>query len=328
MAKKVVTTLTINKTRVDISSPQKLLYPTMTKKEVVDYYVAISKYMLPFTKGRPIAIQRYPDGIHESSFFQKQAQDYYPDYLNRVLVLADDNPETENVTVENAQSLAYLANLGGIVIHTWQSRQGNLEYPDQMIWDLDPPEGAGFEMVATAARLIKHLLEEMGFEPWLKTSGSKGLHLALPIKPLYHYVEIKKFMLRTAIFLAAKVPELFTTELTIAKRKGRIFIDHLRNQYGHTAACAYSLRAKDGAPVSAPITWDRIEDPAFNSQTITAKVLMECLPTYKCPWATFYEKPFDLVKAYQMLDKWAPIEVKKPKKKATSKPKVPKEKEA
>jgi bifunctional non-homologous end joining protein LigD len=273
-----------------ISNPEKILFPggNITKKEFVEYYDWIWPIMQDYIKDRPVSLERYPDGIDHESFYQKETPAYYPSYVKRAIV-EDDHKTMRYAMINNRQSIDYIANMASIPIHTWQSRLKTLEYPDQVIWDLDPSDD-DFKKVRIGAKLLKYFLEELGLQPWLKFTGSKGVHITVPLEAEYDYAAIKAFSGSVATFMASKLPELFTIELRKSKRHGRIFVDYLRNQFGHTAAAPYSVRALQGAPVAAPITWDELDDKRMNPQSFNIRNIRQRLEEKGDLWKGIYKQ--------------------------------------
>lgn len=277
--------------KFEISNPGKILFPQskITKKEVVDYYTLAWPFMKPHLKDRPVSLQRYPEGINGESFFQKEVPHYFPDYIDRTNVNQPDEVVKEDAIINNLDSLIYIVNLASIPIHTWQSRRDKLDYPDQVIWDLDPSV-EDFESVRTGAKLLKYMLEELGLQVWLKSSGSKGLHLTVPVKPEFTFTEVKEFTRSVSEYMAAKIPQLFTTEIRKNKRNGKILIDFLRNGYGHTAVVPYSVRPIEKAPVAAPITWEELEDKKFHPQYFNIRNMPARFEEVGDLWKGFYSK--------------------------------------
>src|ERR1051326_3952198 len=221
---------------IAISNPEKILYPesVIRKEEIIEYYDKVSKYVLPFLKDRPVSLQRYPNGINGETFFQKSVPEYYPEFIKRVAVI-DSEGEKQHGIINGRKALIYIANTAALHIHTWQSSTKKLEYPDQIIWDLDPSDES-FEKVRIAARLLKYFLEEkLDLHPYLKTTGSKGVHILVPVERKYTYDEIKTFTREVGEYMTRAVPQLFTMEIRKIKRGKKVLIDYLRNQYGHTA---------------------------------------------------------------------------------------------
>ena len=243
---------------ITISNPGKMLFPEkgITKGDLVAYYDKIAQYMLPYLKNRPITLQRFPDGIHKPGFFQKHAQDYFPDYIERIDVKTKDG-RAEEILINNKKSLIYLANQSAITFHTWLSSKGSLEFPDKVIFDLDPSD-RDFGKLKKGARLLKKALEDRGIHPSLITSGKKGLHIFYTIRPEKEFDLVRKEALELAESLVKASPGLFTLEIRKKKRGDRIFLDTLRNGYGQTGVCPFSLRPIESAGVATPLEWKEL----------------------------------------------------------------------
>jgi bifunctional non-homologous end joining protein LigD len=242
----------------EISNPDKILFPDgFTKADLVGYYETMSGAMAPHVVERPLTLHRFPDGIQAKGFMQKNAPAYFPDSIERVEV-----PKRDGVTVypvlKDGGPIPYLANLGTITFHVWTSRRPHLDRPDRLIFDLDPPEG-GWEDAGRAARLVRDWLGEIGLDAGLMTTGSKGYHVVVSITPDHGYDVVAPFAQAGAALLAHRHPDLLTDEFRIAARRGRVFVDWLRNQQGQTGVAAWSVRARPGAPVATPIEWNELE---------------------------------------------------------------------
>ena len=263
---------------IEVGHAEKILFPEtgITKQQLIDYYIAAAPYMLPHLHGRPISMQRFPDGISHEGFYQKSAPEYYPSFIKRIKIKLDGAVKLF-ITVENISTLAYLATQADIPVHTWLSRRGKLNYPDTVIWDLDPSKN-DFEMVREGAFMLKEQLESAGLNPFVKTTGSRGVHILVPVKANKAFLKVRNFARKIAEEMVVKEPKVFTTETRKAKRDGKIFIDYLRNGYGQTAAAPYSVRALEGAPVAAPLTWKELENNKINPQTFT---ILNILPRLK-----------------------------------------------
>ncbi len=285
----------MNENKVLISNPDKVLYPGsgISKKEIVAYYELTGPYMLPFVEDRPLTTQRYPNGIDEENFYQKEAPEYFPGFIKRLKVKEKETESKEYITVNNITSLLYLANHAALVLHVWQSRKGSIRKPDQIMWDLDPSD-EDFEKVRKGALLMKAFLQKLELEPFIKTTGSRGLHLVIPIKNTITYTRAKKFTSDVAEVMARNYPDLFTTEFMKKNRGHRVFIDYLRNQYGHTAVAPYSLRAKENAPAATPIHWDELNDKRLDSQAFKLSNMPDRLKEAGDVWKDFYKKPQEL----------------------------------
>ncbi|HWC43305.1 MAG TPA: non-homologous end-joining DNA ligase [Actinomycetota bacterium] len=251
--------------RVRVTHPEKVLFPDdgITKGELVDYYLTVAPRMLPLVSGRPVTMQRFPDGIGKGGFLQKQIGRHFPDWIDRVTA---PNRRTRQATVREEvtypvcrtpDDLAYLANQGCLTPHVWLSRAPDIHHPDQLVFDLDPAsEDLG--VLRAAAAGLRGLLEELGLAAFLKSSGSRGLHVVVPLVPAADTDTVKLFSIAAAEALAARHPGDFTTESRIANRDGRLYLDIGRNGYAQTMAAPYAVRALPGAPVSMPLDWSEL----------------------------------------------------------------------
>jgi bifunctional non-homologous end joining protein LigD len=242
-----------------ITHPDKVLFPegAIRKGELAGYYEAIAPLMLPHIRSRPVTMERYPRGIGEKGFMQKDVSRGFPDWLERVEV-PKRRGTVRHPIVTDARSLVWLANQNCITPHVWTSRAPDLYRPDLCVFDLDPPGEVG-EALRAAALALRDLLGELGLACWVKTSGSKGFHIAVPLDGALGFDEVARFAHRVAARLVERDPIHLTQEFLKADRGGRILIDTGRNGYSATFAAAYAVRARPGAPVSAPCTWQEIE---------------------------------------------------------------------
>lgn len=243
---------------ITITHPARVVYPDVgvTKLEVAMYYERLAERMLPHVRGRPLSVLRCPAGIGEC-FFQKHAQGAFPEPV-RSIAVREKKAEASYIGVDSVEGIVTLVQFGVIEIHPWGARGDDLERPDTMVFDLDPGEGVAFEKIKECARTIRELLRTLGFEPFLKTSGGKGLHVVVPLEPASGWDEVSAFARAIAEFLAAQESASYTASMSKAKRPGRIFIDYLRNTRGATSVAPYSLRARAKAPVSMPIAWEEL----------------------------------------------------------------------
>jgi bifunctional non-homologous end joining protein LigD len=244
---------------VEISNPDKVMYPAdgYTKADVVGYYEQVAEAMVPHLEGRPLTLQRYPNGIHGDGFMQKNASSHFPDTIERVEV-PKEGGTTNHPLIDSAADLMYLANQGTITFHIWTSRLPDLERPDRLVLDLDPPEGGG--PPRDAARVARAVMEEVGLSSGLMTTGSSGFHVVAPIRPDLEFEAVGHLSRLLAGVVSARIPQEATTEFLKKNRKGRVFVDWLRNRWAQSAVCPWSLRPLDGAPVAMPIDWDELED--------------------------------------------------------------------
>jgi len=275
--------------RVTVTHPDKVLFPDdgITKGEVVDYYRTVAPRMLPLISGRPVTMQRFPDGIGKGGFLQKQIGRHFPDWIERVTA---PNRRTRQATVREevtypvcrtADDLAYLANQGCLTPHVWLSRAPDIHHPDQLVFDLDPASD-DLGVLRAAAAGLRGLLGELGLAAFLKSSGSRGLHVVVPLVPAAETDTVKLFSIAVAEALAARHPDDFTTEGRIANRDGRLYLDIGRNGYAQTMAAPYAVRALPGAPVSVPLEWSELE--AFVPGRHTLHTIGERLAAPD-PWA-------------------------------------------
>jgi bifunctional non-homologous end joining protein LigD len=244
---------------VVVTNPDKVLWPDrgFTKSDLIDYYDAVADCLLPLIAGRPLVLDRYPDGIEGKSFFQKNAPDFVPEWIRTEWIERDDGTGNNYFIVEQAETLRYLANLASIPLHVWASRVGSLTSPDWCILDLDP-KGAPFSSVVTIARAIRELCDEMGLPSYPKTSGRTGLHVLIPMGPPLGYDHQKLLGALVAQVVESRHPEIATTVRTPARRAGKVYIDHLQNGMGKLIVAPYSVRPVPLATVSTPLRWSEV----------------------------------------------------------------------
>jgi bifunctional non-homologous end joining protein LigD len=275
--------------RVQVTHPEKVLFPDdgITKGELVAYYRTVAPRMLPLIGGRPVTMQRFPDGIGKGGFLQKQVGRHFPDWIERVTA---PNRRTRQATVReqvtyvvcrHPDDLAYLANQGCVTPHVWLSRTPDIHHPDQMVFDLDPASD-DLGVLRAAASSLRGLLEELGLAAYLKSSGSRGLHVVVPLVPAADTDSVKVFSIAVAEALAARHPDDFTTEARIANRHGRLYLDIGRNGYAQTMAAPYAVRARPGAPVSVPLDWSELDGFQPGQHTIRGIADRLAAPD---PWA-------------------------------------------
>lgn len=255
----------------------------LTKADVADYYRQAAPAMLRHLAGRPVVMQRFPDGIDEYGFFHKDVPDYFPDWVERTSVAKREGGSLQHVVCSNAATLVYLANQGCITLHQWLSRTGALEKPDLLVIDLDPPEGE-FVLAVRAAGLTRELLEELGLCPYVKTTGGKGLHVVVPLDAKLDYQQVRGFAAGVAEVLAVHDPDRLTTEFRVAKRRGRLYLDIGRNAYGQHVVAPYSLRPRQGAPVATPLDWEECSE-SLDPRQFTPAAVLERLEQRGDPWS-------------------------------------------
>jgi len=291
---------------IEISRRDKLFFPDagLTKGDVVDYYAQVAEVMVPHIRQYPVSMLRYPDGLAGEGFYHKDTPDYFPDWIRRVTVPKREGGSLEAPVVDSAAALVYLANQACLTPHLWLSRADDLERPDRVILDLDPPEdGHGFDMVREAALDLRLLLEEVGLSPWVMTTGSKGLHVVAPLRRERDFDEVRGFAHDLAELLAARRPDVYTIEQRKNKRAGRLFLDVLRNAYGATAVAPYAVRARPGAPVATPLDWSEVQDAGLGPRNWTIENLFRRLGQKRDPWRDMMRHARSLDEPRRQLDR-------------------------
>jgi DNA ligase D-like protein (predicted polymerase)/DNA ligase D-like protein (predicted ligase)/DNA ligase D-like protein (predicted 3'-phosphoesterase) len=252
--------VTVGEHTLTLSNLKKTLYPDdgLTKAEVIEYYLNISPAMLPHIQGRPLTLLRYPDGINEEHFFQKDAPRWKPDWIDFVTLGKDE--ENDYMIADEPAALAWLANLASLELHQMHGRRPHFNQPDYMAFDLDPPDDSGFKSVADLALNLKEHIASFGYHPFVKTSGGKGLHIVAPLKPQWEMSAVFEAAKAVARAYVQEHEDETTLQFKKEERKGRIFIDIYRNRTHQIMASPYSLRGRPGAPVSMPLRWDELPD--------------------------------------------------------------------
>jgi len=284
--------------KIKISNPDKILFPDIdfNKSDLVDYYAGISRYMLRHLKDRPINMKRAPDGVAGESFYQQSAGNYFPSWVDKVEVIKKDGEKIIHVVCNDKKTLVFMSNLACITIHIWLSRTDNIKYPDKMIFDLDPPRDGGFDQVRTGALRLKEYFDKYSIESFVMTTGSKGLHVVIPIKPKYGFDIVRGYARRVGEQLSQRYPGSFTVEQSREKRKGRLFMDYMRNSYGITSVCPYSIRLFPEAPVAVPLDWKELEDNNVGARSWTVKNIFRRLGHRDDPWKGIYRHRIDIGK--------------------------------
>ena len=241
-----------------LTNLDKIYWPKekITKGELLSYYEKMAPWILPYLKDRPESLRRYPNGIEGETFFQKNLQDH-PKWIKTVMIPSKDK-EVNYLLIQNEESLLFASNLGCIELHPFFSRVKKIHNPDFVIFDLDP-KGASFDKVIHVAQTIHEILEALDVPSYCKTSGATGLHIAVPLGSKYTYQEAKEFAEQVAELVVQRLPKIATVERSIAKRKGKVYVDCQQNNLGQTLAAPYSVRARPGAPVSTPLQWKEVK---------------------------------------------------------------------
>jgi len=274
-----------------ISHPDKVMFPDcgITKGELAGYYELVAPLMVPHLAGRPVTLERFHKGIGEKGFFQKNVSKGAPDWLERVAV-----PKTDGVVnyavVTDARGLMWLANQNCITPHVWTSRVPELFHPDLCVFDLDPLEDDPAVLRAMAL-LLRDLLAELGCTSWVKTSGSKGFHIVVPLDGSADCGHVARFAHAVGKAIVARAPAHLTQEFYKTDRGGRILVDTGRNEFGATYAAAYAVRPKPNAPVSAPCTWDEVENGEAGPQSFTLRTMARRIDAVGDVWSSLFRAP-------------------------------------
>jgi bifunctional non-homologous end joining protein LigD len=287
-----------------ITHPEKILFPGdgITKGELASYYEMIAPVMLPHLRRRPVTMERYHRGIASPGFFQKDVSKGFPDWLERVEVPKKDGT-VHHPIANDTRSLLWLANQNSITIHVWPSRTPNLYNPDICIFDLDPSRDDELEPLRAAALNLRGLLAELGLPSWIKTSGSKGFHIAVPLDGKSDFGTVARFAHAVGTLMVNRHPEELTQEFHKVDRGGRILVDTGRNGYSATYAATYTVRAKAGAPVSAPCTWEELERGEVGPRTFTLRGMGQRIADVGDLWADLLRKKRSLRRPIDRLKK-------------------------
>lgn len=269
---------------VEVSNADKVLFPgeRITKGKVIEYYHRIADRMLPLVDRRPLALRRFPDGIDQEGFFQKQAPEYFPGWIDTATLEREGGGSVDHVVASAAATLVYAADQGVIEIHTLLAPADRPRRPDQLILDLDPPDDA---TVVPGTRAIRSVLEGLGVTGFVKSSGSRGVHVLLGLDGSAGFDESRHVARRLAERIAREDPDALTAEVSKGARGGRIFVDWLRNAYAQHAVAPFSLRARPGAPVAVPLDWGEATSSTFAPREFTIGNLFRRLAHKEDPWA-------------------------------------------
>jgi bifunctional non-homologous end joining protein LigD len=290
---------------VALTNPDRIVFPDcgITKREVIGYYEAVADLMVPELRDRALSMERFTKGIDAGGFFQKHAQKHYPAWIERKRL--GTKTIVEYPICNSAAALVYFANQGGVAFHIWTSRTATPDQPDEIVFDLDPPDGAAFALVREVAHVLHDLLDELDLPAFVKTTGSKGLHVVVPIAAKASYAQVHTLVGSITRLICGRYPDLVTTEFHKVDRKGRLFFDTGRNVLGATYVAPYSLRGKPGAPISAPLTWSELDDPALRPDGIRLRDFADRRAATGDPWFGFRAHAGSVTKATTKLAKLA-----------------------
>ena len=255
------TTLRISDREIALSRPDKELFPAdhLTKRDMIDYYRSVADVMIPHLAGRPLVMRRFPDGIDADGFIQQEASRHFPDWLNIAETPRRDGPGTvDHVVCDDAATLVYLANQATVEFHPWLSTTRDLERPDRLVIDIDPPQGTDVATLRRVARSLGDLFGSVGLTPFVQATGGRGFHVVAALDGSEDYEFVRTLARDMADHLAEQDPDLLTTAPRKERRGDRIFLDVNRNAYGQTSVAPYSLRSRPGAPVATPLDWSEL----------------------------------------------------------------------
>jgi bifunctional non-homologous end joining protein LigD len=280
---------------VRLTSPDRVLYAEqgITKRDLASYYEEVREWILPHLADRPLTLIRCPRGQEQSCFVQRHAQEGVPEAVKRVEV----EGEEPYLRVDGLPGLITLVQLGVLELHTWGARRDRLERPDRMILDLDPDPALPWERVVEAAQEVRDRLEKLGLESFVKTTGGKGLHVVVPLVRRSTWEEVREFARALAEDLSRRAPERYLAEASKEERAGKIYLDYLRNAWSASAIAAFSTRARPGAPVSVPLSWEEL-DSKLRPGDFTVKTVPRRLAELSTdPWEGFARTRQGLTKA-------------------------------
>jgi len=290
-----------------ITHPEKVLFPDdgITKGELAAYYRDIADVMVPHMRARPVTMERYPSGIGAKGFMHKNVSKGFPDWLERIEARKKDGTVNYPI-VRDARSLLWLANQNCITPHVWPSRAPKLYQPDICVFDLDPSRDDEPDVLRRSALAVRDLLRDVGLPSWVKTTGSKGFHIVVPLDANAGFGDVSRFVSLVATILIARHPDTLTQEFSKVDRKGRILLDIGRNGYSATFAAAYAVRPKPGAPISAPCTWEEVEQGAVGPRSFVLRGMAERVAAVGDLWSDLRERRYSLRRPTEALRKLCP----------------------
>lgn len=273
---------------VEITHPDRVLFPddNITKQDLADYYDSVAATMLPHLKGRAVTVQRFTRGIGETGFVQQDFADTLPEWMPGVEV-AKEGGTLVHPLVERPEALRWLANQSCITLHIWQSRKDRLHHPDRLVFDLDPSD-TDFAVVRATAHAMADVLDELGLARYVQTTGSRGLHVVVPLRPEADFDTARQFARDVAEVVVADDDAHRTAEARKDKRGDRVYLDIMRNAYAQTAVAPYSVRVRPTAPVATPLEWDELDTRGLRADQFTIRDLPKRLADEGDPWAHMY----------------------------------------
>lgn len=288
---------------IQVSNRDKVLFPSdgLTKGDLIDYYLSMADVLIPHLERYGVTMHRFPDGLEGEDFVQKSAGNF-PDWIRTVTIPRRRGGSFQAPIVDSKATLAYLANQAVITLHPYLSRADDLEHPDKMIFDLDPPEDSrDYEAARQSVLDLRNVLTELDLMTWVQTTGSKGYHVVVPLDRKLEFDDVRQFAHDVALLLVRRHPERYTVQQRKEKRQGRVFVDTLRNAYGATAVAPYTVRALPGAPVATPIEWDEVEQGA-EPQDWALKSILNRLAQREDPWTDMLRHARSLTSRREQLE--------------------------
>ncbi|MFW5995991.1 MAG: non-homologous end-joining DNA ligase [Halanaerobiaceae bacterium] len=282
--------ITVNKNKVAVTNLEKILWPETgyCKHDLIDYYIKVYPMIKNYLKNRPLALRMYPDGIHGKNFFLKNCPSSAPDWLSTEKMLASNTGKTINwVLINKLEDLIWVANRASIELHGWFSLLNKPDNPDYAVFDLDPGEKIGFQMVVLAAKTITEILDNLKLVYGVKTSGKTGIHVYIPLDCSLTFSRVRNFLQNIARLLVDHRPDIYTTEWRKKKREGKLYIDYRQNARGKTIPAPYSLRPTPKATVSTPLR-DGELTPSLQPDHFTLENILSRLKKFGDPWSSIY----------------------------------------
>jgi DNA ligase D len=307
---------------VTLSSPDKVMFPQpgLTKLDLVDYYRSIEAPLMTAVRGRPVLMQRFPNGVDGSNFFQKRVPKERPDWLETSVVSTPNGTTSEALVAADLAHVVWAVNLGCLGFHVWPNRAADDEHADELRIDLDPQPGVGFDDIRVAARELKILLDEVGVRGWPKTTGNRGVHVYTRLEPRWTPIEVRRAAVAVARELARRRPDAITDAWWKEERGERVFVDFNQNAPHKTVFGAWSVRARPGAQVSTPFEWDELDD--IEPDALTVSTVLDRVESRGDPWAEIDSCPQVLTPFLEMYDRdiesgledapWPPVYPKMP----------------
>ena len=289
--------------KVEITHADRVMFPAdgITKGDLVDYYSEVADVMVPHLKGRPLTLWRYPRGIGEHGFVQQDFADSLPEWMGRVEVDKEGGTVVHPVA-DRCEALVWLANQNCVTMHAWLSRRERLHTPDRLVFDLDPSDG-DFGVVRATARAVADVLEDLGLACYLQTTGSRGLHVVVPVSGDTDFDAARQFTREVAEVVVADDPAHRTIEMRKAKRGDRVYLDVMRNAYAQTAVAPYSVRARRSAPVATPLEWDELRGRGLRADRFTIRDVPKRVATHGDPWVDLGRRARSLTRPMRRLSK-------------------------